>query len=294
MLCESDYAYVVVNDKMNRSMKKFIARSARAGLSHCRLNQLINLDPNALAQVWHDGLPVQTLESLLDDLKTSAINAILDCTSVSVTAQILATQMRDASLRGPALQSAHESMGKLLADKLTDEFGETMGLVESVELCHVQGGSFKGMGSSCTSNIVILPLMRGGEPMARGVFSRFQSALFVHFYDEDQRNDLLAKAFQHLDSTKPVNIVITDSVINTGSSIIRAITNIRRMAHEVNSELQLIMYVLSGVIQEKAAELLPRQFLRVRFITLRVSKNKYTGKGGSDTGNRLFGKTLVD
>mmetsp|Transcript_20635 Transcript_20635/g.44819 ORF Transcript_20635/g.44819 Transcript_20635/m.44819 type:complete len:690 (-) Transcript_20635:179-2248(-) len=294
MLCECDYAYVVVDDKINRSMKDFIAKSVA---NNCRLNQLIDLDLEAVATKWHHGLPVQSLESLLEDLNTSAINAIVDCSSVSITAQILATKMRDANLRGPGLQKAHEEMGALLADKLIDEFGQTMGLVETVEFSHVQGGTFTGLGRP-TCNVVILPLMRGGEPMARGVHSRFPSSLFIHLYegedDFDQKNNLLAKAFEHFSPKTPVNIVITDSVINTGSSIERAITNIRRMAREVNSELQLVLYVLSGVMQQEAAVQLPCQFIRVRFVTLRVSKNKYTGKGGSDTGNRLFGTTLID
>ena len=121
MLRESDHAYVVVNDKMNRSMKEFIASQARVGPDHCRLNQIIDLDPDALCQVWHDGLPIQTLESL----KTSAINVVIDCAAVSVSAQIIATQTRDANLEGLTLQRAHERMGEFLADKLVDEFGRT-------------------------------------------------------------------------------------------------------------------------------------------------------------------------
>ena len=103
MLSESDYAYVVVNRKMNRSMKKFIAK-ALSGTTRARLNQLIDLDTNRLSQLWHDGLPIQTLESLLKDLMTASNNAVIDCTSASIAAQVLATHTRDANLRGPTLQ----------------------------------------------------------------------------------------------------------------------------------------------------------------------------------------------
>ena len=137
--------------------------------------------------------------------------------------------------------------------------------------------------------------------MARRVFSLFPSALFVHFYDEkeeepDQRNGLLADAFRGLNSAKPVNVILVDSVINSGSSIQAAVKSIRRMAGEVNPELVLAIYVLTGVMQHLAAERLPSdpQLLRVRFIALRVSENKYVGKGGTDTGARLFGTTLID
>lgn len=290
MLCESDQAFVVVNDKMNQSMGDFIARQTCGGSSHCRLSQLIDLDPSLLCQVWHDGLPIQTLESLLRDLKTSTSNAIFDCATVSVTSEIIAAQTRDANLEGLALQQAHEKMGQLLADKLVDEFGTLMQLVETVQISHVQGGTFAGLRAS---NVVILPLMRGGEPMARGIYSRFPTSLFIHFYDGvdsgDQRNNLLAQAFERMTATRPVNIVVADSVVNTGSSIKGAISEIHRIARGANPDLQLVLFVLSGVMQEKAAELLPAQLPRVRFITLRVSKNQYKGVGASDTGNKLFG-----
>ena len=188
-------------------------------------------------------------------------------------------------------------MGELLADKLIDEFGVIAELVDTVEISHVQGSTFTGLTNSGTSNIVVLPLMRGGEPMARGVYSRFPLSLFIHFYDDEddlhQRNGLLTKAFEHMDPSKPVKIIIADSVVNSGSSIRRAISYIRKVAHEINPGLQIALFVLSGVMQEGAAEILPRQFPRVRFITVRVSSNQYTGRGAIDTGNRLFGTTSV-
>lgn len=298
MLCESDHSFVVVNDKMNRSMKDFISKHAALGLANSGLSQLIDLDPSALAQMWHDGLPIQTLESLLCCIKTSSSNVVIDCSSTSVYAQQLAAEMRDASRNGPSLQNIHEKVGELLANRLIDEFGLINGLVENIEIPHVQGGTFTGLSSAHIKNVVVLPLMRGGEPMARGVYSRFPSAQFIHFYDGEseinERNGLLRKALEKLNGKKPVNIVIADSVINSGNSIKRAIAHIYRITKGISTDMQLALFVLSGVMQQDAAGLLPRQFPRVRWVSLRVSNNKYTGKGGTDTGNRLFGTTLID
>ena len=295
MLCESDLACIVVDDKMNRSMKDYIAQSVRSGLFGNISHQIIDLDPQAIAKHYHNGLPVQSLESLLDEIKTGSINSVIDASS-RLTAQILATGMRDSKLQGPSLQLEHEECGKLLANLLIDRFGMLIGLVDKVEFSHVQGGASTGLGINSKSKVLILPLMRGGEPMARGVYSRFPNSSFIHFYDEedniDRRNNLLAKTFEQLDLVTPVKIILVDSVINTGSSIKRAIAFIHRLANGFNVPIQLI--IMSGVIQKEAASLLPCQYPRARFITLRVSKNKYTGRGSSDTGNRLFTTTEVE
>lgn len=252
MLCQSDHAYVVVDDKMNRSMKAFLAGGP------IELSQIIDLNPQALTKNCHNGLPVQSLVSLLEKLKTGSINAVVDA-STSLSAQMLSTKMRDSNLQGPSLQRVHVDVGKLLADKLIDKFGNTMELVESIQISHVQGGHVEGVASCSTNNIIILPLMRGGEPMARGVYDRFPSSSFIHFYDGkddiDKRNGLLARTLENfVDSSKPVVIILVDSVINTGMSIQRSIHHIYKVAKKVNSQLELVLYVLSGVIQEEAAK----------------------------------------
>lgn len=297
MLIESDYSFVVVNDKMNRTMSNFISQHALFGFN-TSLNQIIDLNPKTMSQAWHDGLPIQTLKGLLYYLKSGQVNRLIDCGSESITAQILAAKIRDADMQGPALQSAHVQVGEFLAQRLINEFGMLLNLVETVEYSHVQGRSFKGLRNTSTGNVLILPLMRGGEPLARGIYSFFTCAQFIHFYDQEEvireRNTLLEKALGRSCTKKPVNIIITDSVINTGSSIKRAIHHIHKTANKISPNLQLVLFVVSGVMQQKIAAELPHQFPRVRFITLRVSANKYTGKGGTDTGNRLFGTTLLD
>ena len=137
MLRESDCPYVVLDDKMNRSMKDIIVQYARAGPGYCRLRQIIDLNQ---ARNYHNGIPVHSLDCLLNDLKSGAINAVVDCTSSSIAAHILVGKMRDSSLQGPSLQKVHEETGILLADKLIDEIGHIMNLVEPVEFTHVKSG----------------------------------------------------------------------------------------------------------------------------------------------------------
>ena len=49
------------------------------------LSQIIDLNPQALAKNCHNGLPVQSLVSLLEKLKTGSINTVID-TSTSISA----------------------------------------------------------------------------------------------------------------------------------------------------------------------------------------------------------------
>ena len=79
-------------------------------------------------------------------------------------------------------------------------------------------------------------------------------------------------------------IILVDSVINRGESIRRCIHTLQ----ELRPVLPRV-FVLTGVMQSKASIALPQEFHRVQFLALRVSENQYTGKGGTDTGNRLFG-----
>ncbi|XRM44288.1 hypothetical protein ABZX51_007435 [Aspergillus tubingensis] len=57
--------------------------------------------------------------------------------------------------------------------------------------------------------------------------------------------------------------------------------------------------VVAGVVQDQAlkggsAIRAVARSMEVTIVALRVSKNKYTGKGTTDTGNRLFNTTQLD
>ena len=124
--------------------------------------------------------------------------------------------------------------------------------------------------------------MRGGEPMAFGVFDILPSAMFVHANNpRDVKIDLL-------DGQETV--ILVDSVINSGQTIIDFVEHIRRLHPTIR------IVIVAGVVHAKAvtkgslAQAFERH-VRLNVVALRLSENKYTGTGTIDTGNRLFNTT---
>ena len=162
-------------------------------------------------------------------------------------------------------------MDSYLAQRLANELAPCV-----TNIPHVQGGLAQAVGIKDAHLITILALMRGGEPMARGVFDIFPQATFVHYREENNCATCLPDLTGHV-------VILVDSVINSGASIRRAVNAI------INSCSRI--FVVAGVMQAQASIELPREFPMVRFYSLRISDNQYTGRGVTDTGNRLFGTT---
>lgn len=274
MMRASDRVYVVSDgDRRNTSLEPFLA-----DVIESRIWQVYQLDlMKSHPSIWHNGIRVGSLECLLQELTSGSIHKVVNVSRSSRAATVLAEQTRRADLSPPSLQVIHEQVGSLLADKLLDEFSFENGLVEETDFRHVQGSAFSGLVTR-SRNVVILAMMRGGEPMARGVFSKFPYAKFVHYY-EDQPLGWTAGRTSDL-----MRIFIVDSVVNRGNSVRRELHHLAEA-----SSRGFEIYVLSAVIHQDAADALPKEYPLVRFLTLRVSTNQYTGRGGTDTGNRLFG-----
>ncbi|PNS21354.1 hypothetical protein CAC42_1133 [Sphaceloma murrayae] len=84
----------------------------------------------------------------------------------------------------------------------------------------------------------IVPLMRGGEPMALGVSETFPLARSLHAkVPEDIKRDHLKACF---------NLVIVDSVMNTGESVVEFIEHVRAMHATVR------IVVIAGCAEEQA------------------------------------------
>jgi Uracil phosphoribosyltransferase len=89
------------------------------------------------------------------------------------------------------------------------------------------------------------------------------------------------------------------SVINSGKSLAQYLQHIQSLVTAAAGTLDhLQVHVIAGVMQSEAAlniSVLAQQRCiantAVTYHVLRVSDNKYTGKGGTDTGNRLFNTT---
>lgn len=190
---------------------------------------------------------------------------------------LLTTQTRDATVAGPALKEAHRRIGWYLAVQF---IAKVIGL-ESYEIPHVQGGNTEGNRLGDEKRTTIVPLMRGGGPMAEGINEVFPLAMLVHGSKPD---DLKLHHVEHQD-----NIVLVDSVINNGKSILEFIEHVRKL----HATIRIV--VVANVVQDKfvsggTAENLSR-FRNISLVALRLSKNQFTGSGNTDTGNRLFNTT---
>jgi uracil phosphoribosyltransferase/phosphoserine phosphatase/adenylate kinase len=208
----------------------------------------------------------------------------IDATDKSA-AKLLATPMRDASISGRALQEAHRKVGWYL---VTEYLSEDMGL-EPYETTHVQGKKIDGHRIVNEGNSIIIPLMRGGEPMAFGVHDAMPTAAFLH---SKEPHDIKA---EHLKGRK--TIILVDSVINEGRSVAKHVNHISGFPEAASIRI----VVITGVAQQESLK--PggplQRALKVgkgelTVIALRKSENKYTGTGGTDTGHRLFKTEFLD
>ncbi|GKZ63669.1 hypothetical protein AnigIFM49718_004160, partial [Aspergillus niger] len=190
-------------------------------------------------------------------------------------AKLLATATRDARISGPLLRGAHRRVGYYLSiTHLSDLLG-----LETNKIPHVQGHTTDGFQLFQESRTAIIALMRGGEPMAFGVSDAFPNAMFLH-----------ARCAADIEEThlKDRNaVILVDSVINTGKSVLQMAQHIR----EINTAIQIA--VVAGVVQKEAVSVRSplHAFARegnFNLVALRLSANKYSGRGSTDTGNRLF------
>ena len=136
----------------------------------------------------------------------------------------------------------------------------------------------------------MVPFMRGGDPVARGVHKAFPTAMYVH---AKPPVDITTKHLKGVDT-----IILVDWVINTGESIVEFVQHIRK---NLSSQIRIIIVAgvvqqeavgvdgVGGFLQEKTAGL-----GEVTLVALRISKHKYKGVGGTDTGHRLFNTTHLD
>ncbi|KAJ6003569.1 hypothetical protein N7522_006261 [Penicillium canescens] len=186
----------------------------------------------------------------------------------------------------PSYATVRLDASRLPLVQLTDQFFvESILGVETYHVPHVQGHQTDGYRILHEKETLIVPLMRGGEPMAFGVNRALPLAMFLHAKIPD---DIQPK---HLQGR--VTIFLVDSVINTGQSILEFVRHIRHL----HASIRII--VVAGVIQAKSvstgriAQELSR-FRRLSFVALRLSDNQFTGRGNTDTGHRLFNTVHLD
>ena len=280
MLSKADQAIVVVGEELARSKTMDVALlnaidhdglSAKQALLPSKVSPrldtiklpLINLtDPEFIKSVIqrHSQRPLQVLHA-------TNRNA----------AKLLMTTMRNAKVAGPVLREAHHRVGWYLA---TEFLAEMLG-VEEYPIPHVQGHQTSGYRLCNEKKTSIVALMRGGEPMAFGVSEAFPTAMFVHAKRPEDIEP------HHLSQQRTV--VLVDSVVNSGKTIVEFVQHI----HNLHATIHIV--VVAGVVQAQSVSEDLAQALTCHsnfsIIALRLSDNKFTGTGTTDTGNRLFNTT---
>ncbi|KAF2161928.1 hypothetical protein M409DRAFT_27654 [Zasmidium cellare ATCC 36951] len=278
MLLQADEAIVVTGDEKSRS-KSMEVEVKRAIAKDCLQARQILLPPTVSARLDGEKLPHIRLEDL------SVTNALFGTfehveATGKTAAKLLMTPNRDAAVHGPALREAHRNVGRYLA---TEYLSEYLGL-QQYQTQHVQPGkSADGYRLFHEKITLLIPLMRRGEPMAFGVSDIFLLAAFLH---AKQPADIEKKHLRGM-----ANAILVDGVVNSGDSLVEFIKRVRELRPSVR------IVALSGVTQEDAVKNLPGKLAGcggVTLFSLRTSENKFTGKGGTDTGARLFGTTEME
>ncbi len=129
--------------------------------------------------------------------------------------------------------------------------------------------------------------MRAGEPLALGVSNVYPKATFVHAQNPI---DITAK---HLE--KNHNVILVDSVINSGQTVVDFVSHIRNEDKKCEKNLVIVAGIIqSEMVEDKSRLHQLAQSYPFSLVALRVSETKYKGKGSTDTGNRLFNTTSMD
>ncbi|KAH8758340.1 uracil phosphoribosyltransferase-domain-containing protein, partial [Diaporthe sp. PMI_573] len=278
MLMAADHPFVVTGDVETRSksMDQALMNAISGGL---RPRQIL-LPTGSRPRLAEGLVPVVEMDAafasntLARRSNTSRLGRIH--ATDSAAAKLLMTPMRDAGVAGPGLREAHRRAGWWIA---TQHVSEMIGCEETA-IVHVQKHRTEGYRLLDEEKTVIVAMMRGGEPMALGVSEAFPAALFVH---ANTPEDL--KEQQIKDQS---TILLVDSVVNSGKTIVGFIEHIR----SVEKKVQVV--VIAGVIQAKFFKKPPTHVevdWNVGFVAMRLSENEFKGKGQTDTGNRLFNTT---
>ncbi|KAF2257655.1 uracil phosphoribosyltransferase [Lojkania enalia] len=280
MLKEADQSFVVVGTEVGRSKRMDVELKRAIENDGLHVGQI--LTPSTVSPRLPGMLKIIPIEDqgFIDSMFDRRGLHIFHKTTDPAT-KILATKMRDPANRGPNLCKHHRRAGQ----DLTETFITKLLGLQEYTLQSVQGSKTQGFRLLGEENTAIVPILRGGAPMAEGVWKILTCAAFLH---AKVPSDLGPK---HLEPHHTV--ILVDSVINNGTTIVEFVEHIR----EINPEIRII--VAAGVVQAssiaKGSKLWAiARVSKLEITALRISENKYTGKGATDTGHRLFNTTYID
>ena len=284
MMIKANQAIVVVGEEQTRSKTMDAALLQAIESNGLRARQAL-LPGNASPRLDVTKLPLvdltsqEFLDSILHNDGEHSASQVRHATE-RPAAKLLMTPMRDAAYDGPALREAHRQVGWYLAiEFLADAIG-----TEECPIRHVQGYPTTGHRLHNEAQTLIVALMRGGESMAFGVNDAFPRAMFLH---AKQFEDITT---HHLHGQSTVLLV--DSVINRGGTVVDFWRHIRRLQANIRVVLVAGVVQAQAVFKGQLADALA-QDARLSLVALRFSENKFTGRGTTDTGNRLFNTTQL-
>jgi len=189
--------------------------------------------------------------------------------------QLIATDSRRTDITPYQLSQVHIEMGKYLAYEILEELD-----LEDCEIQHPQGIKI-GRRLKNEKDVLILDFMRAGVYLGDGLRFIFQTSPYFHI--TPKRGEGLSEIdLSSLKSLEGKIIILVDSVINTGNTMMPVIEQISKFNPEK-------IFVTCQVMPYDTAEILEKKYPDVLFFIFRLSYNKYVGKGKTDTGNRLFG-----
>lgn len=150
--------------------------------------------------------------------------------------------------------------------------------MESYSIKLVTGEEGEGFRVRDEEKTQIVPLMRGGEPMAFGVSKALKQAAFAHsksFNDIDEG---------HFEGKK--TLLLNDPVVDTGKSIVKYLVPLREKLPAVR------IVVVAGVMQEEAVKDTRegtfghhlRNDPNLMHVALRSSARSFEGNETTDTG----------
>ncbi|KAK1673459.1 uracil phosphoribosyltransferase-domain-containing protein [Colletotrichum godetiae] len=269
MLKMADQAIVVVGEKRLRSktMDAELVRAITDDKDFLPRQALIQ--NHSTPRLTPDQLPIVEIsgQAFMESFFYRYANLrVLHATKKSAS-KLLMTPTRDASVAGPSLRAAHGHVGRYLA---TEFLTELLGL-EYFPIPHVQGYKTDGHRLVDESRTAIVTLMRGDEPMAFGVSEAFPSAIFIH--------------------AKNATEITKKTLGGMKTLLLEFVDHIRGL------ELGIRIVVVACVVQAKAISHVLEPLAcegDLSLVALRLSDNKFTGSGGTDTGNRLFNTVHLD
>ena len=290
MLAQADQAIVVVGEEHTRSKTMNTALASAISDRRLRGARQVLLPNTTKPRLDLTALPTIKLDdpSFLDPLfagqatvQGSGLEVVCAADMNDNAAKLLATPMRDAANAGPALRTAHRYVGWYLGvEYITSIIG-----LETRPIRHVLGRPEAGSRLRHEGRTTIVALMRGGEPMASGVSDAFPLAWFLH---AKKAGDI---TLDYLEAQ--ATVILVDSVVNTGKTIVDAVRHIRKL----HATIRIV--VVAGVVQKECVSKNSLKdalagLMGIHLVTLRYSDTKFTGSKATDTGNRLFNTTHLD